>query len=150
MVLARQLERNVRVRTGKVISSQPEQTGQVREHSSTARGAPSSTSCMWGTWAIGIFGRAGRHGSHVKDQNKERKDVRHQCLQGYGVEAAQRLELWSLEKEPLRMAPNDASCAHSIMESAMGMLYLPAGVCAFLSPGSHWWTVSLAAGESAF
>lgn len=41
-------------------------------------------------------------------------------------------------QEPLRMAPNDAPCAHSIMESAMGMLHPPAGVCAFPSPASHW------------
>lgn len=64
--------------------------------------------------------------------------MEHQCLQGYSVEAAQRLELWSLEKEPLRMAPNGPACAHSIMESVLGMLHLPAGVCAFTSPGSHW------------
>lgn len=30
---------------------------------------------LWEWWAIGIFRRAGRHGSHVKDQSKERKDV---------------------------------------------------------------------------
>lgn len=80
-------------------------------------------------WRTGMFGRAGRRGSHVKDGNKGRKEVGPQCHQGYGVGTAQRLDTGPWERSHWKVTPNQATCAPSIVENAVVMFHLPAGGC---------------------